>query len=142
MIVVKEPLTTVIFLIFTVALIILHIALFMKKPKKKSNVFKWLNKVFEYASEYYCIEVKPEGDGYRLSVFYDEFSGKKYAEYFIRTKKSADEVCTDIINQMQKYINNGRYRQILMNALKIELCCEEEIFIIKEDAKWKEEAEY
>lgn len=134
MIIIKEPLTTIIFLIALIVLIIFHILL--RKPKKKSKILKWLNEAFDCASEYYCIDVKPEGEGFKLVVFYDEFCTEKSPEYFIKTHKSADDILTDIIYYMQKNT------QIFTQALKIELCCEDEIFNIKEDVKWKERAEF
>ena len=141
--IITEPFTTIIFAVTTCVLILLHILLFTDKKKvKKAKLNTWFDKIFGQTSEYYCINVKQEQGGYMLTVLYSELYGKNNHEKFIKTQKEYEEVCTDIINQLMIYINNGKNKEAMINALKIELSCEEEIFIIKEDVKWKEEAEF
>ena len=134
---IKEPYTTIIFL-FLFLILLIHNTKSKKKDKKKEMFFAWFDNVFSYGSDYYCIDIKPENGGYKLVTLYNEFGDKKSIEHILKTDKTDEEVCTDVINELREYMRNGENRNAILNAFKIELNCEEEYFNIKEDAVWQE----
>ena len=146
MLVINEFYTTVISIIIFVAIVFLNIYLLSDKRKinenRKSKLSLWFDKIFSIASEYYCLDIKREGKLYKLSVLYDEFGTKNKDVYILKTDKQYEDICADIIKELHTYIKKGDNYENLYQALKIEMSFEEEIFNIKEDEKWKEQAAF
>ena len=144
MLVINEFYTTVISIIVFVVVVFLNIYLLSDKrminTNKKSKLSVWFDKMFSVASEYYCLDVKQEGKNYNISVLYDEFGTKNNNVYILKTYKQYEDVCADIIKELHMYIKKAENNENLFQALKIEMSFEEEIFNIKEDEKWKEQA--
>lgn len=134
---IKEPYTTIIFVFLTLFLLVYNMDR-KKKSEKKTKFSAWFDNVFACGSDYYCIDIKPENGGYKLVTLYNEFGDKNSIEFFVKTDKTNDEICTDVINELKEYIKKGENKDALLNALKIELSCEEESFNIKEDKLWQE----